>query len=201
MTREAFFIINRKENKMAKTYLSNLPTGEEAREITDFPGYYVTDTGRVFSVKRTRGYLELKQVILSSYPAVGIYRNGKLVFKKVHRLVATEWYGYHKGLVVNHKDENKTNNRVENLEWITQSGNVRHGTAIARSAAYRKKYKSTKVLQLTTEGKLVKEWNSAKDIHRALSIRYNTIRWAIQAYPLEYNGYLWVRKELYKPHN
>lgn len=186
---------------MAKTYLSNLPTGEEAREITDFPDYYVTDTGRVFSAKSKRGYFELKHHILSSYPAVGIYRNGKQVNKYVHRLVVTEWYGYHKGLVVNHKDENKTNNRVENLEWVTASQNRTHGTAIARTTAARKKFKSNKVLQLTTEGKLVKEWKSAMDIHRALSISYNTIKWAIKAYPLECNGYLWVRKELYKPHN
>lgn len=185
---------------MARTYLSNLPTGEEAREITDCPGYYVTDTGRVFRDMGERGYYEINQFTVNSYNGVKFYKNGKLVNKYVHRLVATEWYGYHKGLVVNHKDENKTNNRVENLEWITQSDNVMYGTAIARSIASRKKYKSTKVLQLTTEGKLVKEWNSARDIHKALSIRYNTIKWAIQSYPLECNGYLWVRKDLYKPH-
>ena len=66
---------------MTKTYLSNLPTGEEAREITDFPDYYVTDTGRVFSAKSKRGYFELKQFIRGSYPAVNLCNNGKPVKK------------------------------------------------------------------------------------------------------------------------
>ena len=186
---------------MTKTYLSNLPTGEEAREITDFPDYYVTDTGRVFSAKSKRGYLEIKQLIRNSYHAVNLRNNGKQVKKYVHRLVATEWYGYHKGLVVNHKDENKTNNRVENLEWVTESQNRTYGTSIARSIATRKKYKSNKVLQLDLDGNVIKEWPSAKAIDLGMHIRYNTIKWVIQAYPLECNGYLWVRKGLYKPHN
>ena len=186
---------------MTKTYLSNLPTGEEAREITDCPGYYVTDTGRVFSAKSKRGYLEIRPFTRNSYNMVRLCNNGKLVNKYVHRLVATEWYGFHKGLEVNHIDECKTNNRVENLEWVTASQNRTHGTAIARTTAARKKYKSTKVLQLDLDGNVIKEWNSAKDITRTLSIGYNMVKWAIQTYPLECNGYLWVRKDLYKPHN
>jgi hypothetical protein len=52
---------------------------------------------------------------------------GKRVIRDVHRLVAQAFLGDHKGLVVNHKDGDRYNNSLENLEWITQRENVLHG--------------------------------------------------------------------------
>ena len=174
---------------------------EDIEELEGFPDYYLTDQGRVFSYTPHTGYKELKQRMHKGYMRFNVVKGGKTSTLYTHRAVANQWLPSRPGLMVNHKDEDKTNNRLDNLEWVTASQNRTHGTAIARSTAYRKKYKSNKVLQLTTEGKLVKEWNSAMDIQRSLSIGYPTIIWAIQSYPLECNGYLWVRKGLYKPHN
>lgn len=182
-------------------YYPPLEWQEYIEEMEDYPDYFLTDHGRVFHWTEASGYVELSQRLHRGYLRVNVSKNGETVTLSVHRLVAETWLGKPKGLWVNHIDEDKTNNKLSNLEWVTASQNRTHGTSIARSTATRKKYRSTKVLQLTTEGKLVKEWNSAKDIHKALSIRYGTIKWAIQSYPLECNGYLWVRKDLYKPHN
>lgn len=59
--------------------------------------------------------------------------------RTIHRLVAKYFCdGYAEGLVVNHKDGNKTNNHYTNLEWVTQSENVKHAfsTGLAKSNAW-----------------------------------------------------------------
>ena len=61
----------------------------------------------------------------SNYKIVTLCKNGKHTTKTVHRLVANNWIGESK-LDVNHKDGNKGNNTLENLEFITKSENTKH---------------------------------------------------------------------------
>ena len=61
----------------------------------------------------------------SNYKIVTLCKDGKHSTKTVHRLVAITWLGESK-LDVNHKDGNKGNNALENLEFITKSENTRH---------------------------------------------------------------------------
>jgi len=60
---------------------------------------------------------------------------------------------------VNHINEIKTDNRVENLNWMTQKENVNHGNGICRRAKSRNK----PVKQLTLDGTLIKIWGSQKE--------------------------------------
>ena len=182
-------------------YYPPLEWQEYIEELEGFPDYYLTDHGRVFHWTEVSGYVELSQRLHRGYLRVNVSKDGETVTLSVHRLVAETWLGKPKGLWVNHKDEDKTNNRLDNLEWVTITQNRNYGTGVARSIVSRKKFTSTEVLQLDLDGNVIKEWSSAKAIHLGMHIRYNTIKWAIQTYPLECNGYLWVRKDLYKPHN
>ena len=63
---------------------------------------------------------------------------------------------------VNHKDENKLNNNVDNLEWCDRLYNVRYGTGIER----RSKKRSKPVLQYDLEGNFIKEWVSINECVR-----------------------------------
>ena len=101
------------------------------KPVKEFEGLYeVSNLGQVRSLnyKRTKGTKILKLVIdKDGYLRVNLYKNGKQYNKKVHRLVTAAFIPNPEGKTeVNHIDGNKTNNRVENLEWVTHSENIQH---------------------------------------------------------------------------
>ena len=102
--------------------------------ISDFPGYYVTVDGKVYSRKNNRhGYLKDYHLLKTKYtkhdgrPYVTL-RNPKLGIRrlaKVHRLVALAYIpNPENNPCVCHKDNNPLNNHVDNLYWGTQAENM-----------------------------------------------------------------------------
>lgn len=102
--------------------------------IEGFELYFISDRGRVLSLKNIRRSKLLSQCKQTAgYPQVSLLRRDlendttELKHFTVHKLVARHFIpGYEEGLVVNHINGDKTDNRVENLEWVTQSENIRH---------------------------------------------------------------------------
>lgn len=92
----------------------------------------------------------------------------KTKFKKVHRLVAKYFLSnYSELLQVNHKDEDKTNNQVTNLEMCNNKYNCNYGT--------RKTVLSKPILQYNLDGSFVKEWMSLREIERTLGFPHSSI--------------------------
>ena len=95
------------------------------KPIKDFPSYYVSNRGRVYSAK-SKKYLS-PQVHKQGYLWVNIRNNGKTFHPMIHSLVAKSFipnpYGF---TTVNHKNGIKSDNNVENLEWNTQRQNNIH---------------------------------------------------------------------------
>lgn len=115
----------------------------------DIPGYeglyQISNFGRVKSFHRWRNascpeeYFLKPTIANSGYCQVSLY-NGKKMKFLVHRLVAEAFIGNPDCLPhINHKDENPTNNRADNLEWCTPQYNNRYGTARFRAAMTRGK--------------------------------------------------------------
>lgn len=100
------------------------------RPIEGYEGLYeVSNLGKVRSIGYRKERI-LKPVIdIGGYSTVHLVKEGKLKWFKVHRLVAQAFIPNTEGLPqINHIDEDKTNNRVDNLEWCTGSYNIRYGT-------------------------------------------------------------------------
>ena len=97
--------------------------------IKDFPNYLVTSRGRVFSLRHDKLKKKKQGKSENGYLYVKLYKNGKQYHKSVHRLVAQTFIPNHGNKTeVNHINEIKTDNRVENLEWMTHKENINHGT-------------------------------------------------------------------------
>ena len=130
------------------------------KDIEGYEGFYqVSNMGQVRSIKQNVGEKHFWGVILKKslagrgYEFVGL--SGKAHY--VHRLVAKAFLENPKNYpCINHKDENKLNNNVENLEWCTYQYNNRYGTA--RERANHKLWR--KVVQLDMNGNVIKVWDS-----------------------------------------
>ena len=114
---------------------------EEWRPVVGYEGLYeVSNTGQIRSIDKydTKGrFLRGKILKLlkcrNGYLMIGLNKNGIRKGYLVHRLVADAFIERPDGLYeVNHKDEDKTNNIVENLEWCDHKYNNNYGTKIER---------------------------------------------------------------------
>lgn len=104
--------------------------------IKGFEGYFIDESGTVYSI-RSNKHKELvvlhQRTDKDGYKEVGLYRDGKRFFRRVHRLVAETFIPNPNHLPqVNHKDGNLSNNCVENLEWCTCQDNLLHSFRILK---------------------------------------------------------------------
>lgn len=144
--------------------------------------YEVSNTGKVRSIDRKivdknnkvkiiKGKLHKLYVTKSGYVATCLYKNSQPKMYRVHRLVAETFIPNPNNLPqINHIDENKENNHVNNLEWCSASENGIRKT----------KKGEKKVLQYDKEGNFIKEWESIKKASIELNIKYSTLQEAVK---------------------
>jgi hypothetical protein len=168
------------------------------KDILGFGGrYQISNFGRV---KSFAGYGHVKCRILKQstnkygYKYVTLYgKNGEKKKYHIHRLVATAFLPNPLNLPeVNHKDEQKSHNFSENLEWSTCSDNINYGTHNQRCADSKRK----PILQLLPDGTLVKEWGSTDEAARTLGFTQPNINKCLHQKRNLANGYKWQRKIL-----
>lgn len=157
-----------------KSTIENLE-GEIWKPILDYEGLYeVSNKGRV---KSLIGKIRILSQNKANYLMVHLCKRKTISNKLVHRLVYEAFHGRlpkfdrHAGgdkmFVINHLDENKYNNCLENLELTTQARNNVYGTRVQRMAnAQRNKKNSKKVYQFTLDGVLVRIWPSTAECGR-----------------------------------
>lgn len=99
------------------------------KKVNEFPNYSVSNLGRIKSTprNRTKGGILKQRPTTEGYLQVTLYKSGKQFTKTVHRLVALHFMENKQQLkCINHRDCNKRNNRIDNLEWCTHSQNSIH---------------------------------------------------------------------------
>ena len=179
---------------MEKNYLFEI-----WKDINGYEGLYmVSNFGRVKSLSRTveyyngRHYYESKilkpTVGNHGYYNVSLCKDKKWKHHLVHRLVAEAFLPNPNGYKqVNHKDENKLNNHVDNLEWCTQQYNLAYGTGKKRMIE--KHYHI--LLQYSLDGVFVKQWNSAREAERSFGNGKGHISRCCNGKEKQAYGYIW----------
>jgi hypothetical protein len=139
------------------------------KDIPEYEGLYqVSNFGKIRSLNwKNRGFC--KEMYLkkhkNGYLQVELSKNHSKKMFLVHRIVAMAFIPNTENKpLINHKDYNKKNNYVGNLEWCTMSENVLHGNLRGTS---RRKTRLEKINQFSIDGMLIKSWDSCLDIRKA----------------------------------
>lgn len=116
-------------------------TEVEVRPVVGYEGHYEVDSeGNISSLKYGKRRKLAKRYNRKGYVTVSLCTNGTQHYHTVHRIVAQAFITNPQGLPqVNHKDENKKNNRVENLEWCTNTYNSHYSQNYIKGGAARQK--------------------------------------------------------------
>ena len=178
---------------------------ETWKPVVGYEGLYeVSDLGNVRSINwantgvvknlylkpHTRGYLQVELAFCEK----------KKMFL-VHRLVAEAFVPNEKNLPqVNHKDEDKTNNRADNLEWCDRSYNAKYSMDLHPERAKIRNYDRTgkhkcrnnkKVNQFTLNGELIKTWSNSREIFTTTGMSDWSISECCRGNRKKAYGYMW----------
>ncbi len=150
------------------------------KPVTNYEGKYeVSNLGRVKSIRSHDTYI-MKPNSNRGYLRVGLRKDGIKKYLSIHRLVLEAFVPNPQNLPqVNHKDECKTNNRVENLEWCDASYNSSYGCRNRKILETRRKKKvgmyPKAVIQMDLSGHIIAQYESLMEACRKTNIDYSNI--------------------------
>lgn len=180
-------------------FVKKIPMDEIWKDIKNYEGLYqVSNFGNVRSLgnglsNNSKNKL-LKVFNRRKYVGVQLCKNSIKKKYMVHRLVYEAFVGeIPDGMQVNHINEDKTDNRLENLNLMTPKENTNWGTGIER-CHIKNNNRSKPVLQYDLEGNFIKEWPSVMEIERTLNYANSNISaCCLNKYKQAY-GYIWKYK-------
>ena len=144
------------------------------KDIEQYPGYQVSNLGQIKSFKQSKEGRILKPKVNGGYMGIDFRKDGKTYYGLVHRIVLStfspieEW----ETLTVNHIDGNPSNNKLENLEWMTQSENSRYSREVLRTG---NAIQQVHIIELNGAEKF---YNSVTEAAKEMGVAKGTIsRW------------------------
>ena len=164
------------------------------KPVVGYEGLYeVSDQGGIRRILPSGKTRELKLWQSANYYTVCLSNKCQRKTKAVHRLVADAFLVKpEKAEEVNHKDGNKLNNKVENLEWVTQRENMIHSIDVLGNKPFGKQPKKVKCLDPNT-GKVIAEYRSLLEAGKAMgsASARASITLVCQGYQASAYGYKW----------
>ena len=159
------------------------------KDIKGFEGrYQVSNFGNVMSLNYNKTgkkrLLKPSKHYKNGYLLVGLHKDGKVKMYLVHRLVAQAFLeNPHKYKEINHLDECKTNNAINNLEWCDRKYNCNYGTRTERTCRA--------IIAIDYTSGLIEEFPSAWEASRQLGIAQSNIVACLKGRCKTYKGFYW----------
>ena len=158
--------------------------GEVWKPIPNYEGFYeASNTGKVRSIYRYKRILK-PRISNTGYERVDLFKNKSRKQFSVHRLVAMTFVNNPDAKpFVNHKDENKTNNSVSNLEWCDNRYNSYYGTKDVKMCK--------RVCQYGKDGAYIATFRSAHQAAEAIGLSVSSISAAALGKLKTAGGFVW----------
>lgn len=157
-------------------------------------GYEVSNTG---SVRNSRTKKVLKPVMRNNYPSIVIKpasKSRKSVSYTIHKLVATEFISNPNNYPqINHINGKKSDNRIENLEWVTAKGNTEHAIRAGLRDNIANAHKKA-IVQLTLDEIFVARYSSTVEAAKINGFSRTALSECVRGKNRTSYGYIW-RKE------
>jgi len=151
-----------------KEIWKDIPNYEGLYQVSNF-GNVKSLVGYDHSIKKYVKREKLLTPSIGEYKKIQLFKNKKRSTYYIHRLVAQSFIDNPNNYkIINHKDENKYNNSVDNLEWCTHKENINYGTKQERASKIQTKYH---VLQYDLNDNLIRKWKNLREI--TLNTNYN----------------------------
>jgi len=149
--------------------------------INEFPKYEISNFGRV---KNNKNRILKIGTHRDGYKQVCLRKNKKQYTRKIHRLVAQAFIPNPNNLPqVNHIDEDRTNNRVDNLEWITVKENINYG-----NRTYKASKSHNKPIRVIYRDGTYEIWESATIFAKEFKLNSAAIGYTIKHHRANRNG-------------
>lgn len=178
------------------------------KDVVGYEGLYqVSNYGKIRSVDRLVAHNNGGEQFIKGknkkiqirdkdgYGQVNLYKDGKYKTLKVHRIVAEAFLGKcDENLQINHKDWDRKNNKIENLEWCTAKYNVEHRRSplvVNRAKRWYGPIRERKIVQKQIDGEIKKYYPSAASAAKENGFDSSSITKAARKKMRTYKGYIW----------
>src|SRR5699024_3065456 len=156
--------------------------------IKGFEHYKIDKKGNVKSLKSNK--ILKPRLHDKGYLRISLRKDGKTSSKYVHRLIAETFIeNPHKCEQVHHKDGNKLNNDIDNLEWVNPTTHSHH--TYMRNE---KKFVPIPIIVVKVDGSEIKNFESIEEAAYQLSAPYEEIKKTLTSITKTINGYYWLYK-------
>lgn len=158
-------------------------------QIKNYPCYLINENGYVTNSKT--GKCLKNSLGKNGYYYIRLSKNGKSKHHYIHRLIAEHFLPNPDNKpCIDHINTDRTDNRVENLRWVTAKENSNNTNTKNKVMSY-SNYKSKPIIQFTKDGEFIRKWDCSMDIQRELGIEHSNISRCCKGKQKTCGGFIW----------